>query len=108
MPRKKGKHSLQNYIIIESIRKKVGGGSILGVHESLNPQLIASYEEDFELIVVGTSAGNKNIRFITGYGPQESWDETEKLHFFVALDQEVLKAQIEGNQYLSLLMQMAN
>ena len=96
MSRKKGKHSLENYIIFEAIREKVWGGSIIGVHESLNPHLITIYKEDFELILVETKVGNKEIRFITGYGPQENWDESEKLPFFIALDQEVMKAQMEG------------
>ena len=85
MSRKKGKHSLDSFIIFEAIRKKTGGGSMLGVHESLNPHLIALYEEDFELIVVETKVGNKEIRFITGYGSQETWDETEKLPFLLHL-----------------------
>ena len=80
---KKGKHSLDNYVIFEAIRKKVGGGSILGIHESLNPHLIVVYEEDFELIIVETKVENKDIRFITGYVPQESWDESEKLPFLL-------------------------
>ena len=52
--RKKGKHSLENYVIFEAIRNKFGGGSMIGVHESLNPVLISSYEEYFELLVIQT------------------------------------------------------
>ena len=101
--RKKGKHSLENYVIFEAIRNKFGGGSMIGVHESLNPVLISSYEEDFELIVIQTKIGNKVIRFITGYGPQEGWDESDKLPFFIALDQEVGKAHLEGiSVYISM------
>ena len=90
--RKKNKHSLEHFIIFEAIRKKMGGGTMIGVHESLNPILISLYEDSFELIVVETKIGPKNSRFITGYGPQETWEEAEKLPFFIALDQEIVKA----------------
>ena len=91
--RKKGKYSLQDYIMFEAIRQKAGGGSLMGVHESLNPKLITLYdEENYELIVVEAKIGNKEIRFVTGYGPQENWSEEEKLPFFVTLDQEISKA----------------
>ena len=33
---------------------------------------------------------------MTGYGPQETWEEEEKLPFFVALDQEIIKAKTNG------------
>ena len=90
-------------MIFEAIRSKCGGGSMIGVHGSLNPILISSYEEEFELLVVETKIGNQVIRFITGYGPQENWDEMQKLPFFIALDQEVGKAQSEGiSVYISM------
>jgi hypothetical protein len=38
--RKKGKYSIQDFITFEAIRKKVGGRSLLGIHNSLNPKLI--------------------------------------------------------------------
>ena len=94
--RKKNKHSLDSFVIFEAIRKKAGGGTMIGIHESLNPILINVYEDEFELIVVETKIGQKHVRFITGYGPQETWEESEKLLFFVALDQEIVKAQLEG------------
>ena len=101
--RKKGKHSLQHYMIFESIRKKPGGGSLMGVHESLEPLLISCYEDQFELLVVETKIGQEEVRFITGYGPQESWEEGLKIPFFVALDQEIVKAQIAGKSvYISM------
>ena len=62
--RKKGKYSLENFVIFEAIRSKCGGGSMIGVHGSLNPILISSYEEEFELLVVETKIGNQVIRFI--------------------------------------------
>ena len=31
---------------------------------------------------------------MTGYGPQEHWHETEKIPFFVALEEEIIKAEL--------------
>ena len=39
---------------------------------------------------------NKEIRIITGYGPQESWPEVERMPFFLALEQEIIKAELQG------------
>lgn len=95
--RKKGKYSSQYYVIFESIRQKVGGGSLMGVHKSFNPKLINVYDqENFELIIVEAKVANKEMRFITGYGPQENWSEEEKLQFFVSLDQEISRAQLSN------------
>ena len=103
--RKKNKHSLEGFVIFEAIRKKVGGGTMLGIHDSLNPILISAYEDEFELVVVETKIGQKYIRFITGYGPQETWEESEKLPFFIAHDKEIGKAQLEISQSLYQWMQ---
>jgi hypothetical protein len=94
--RKKGKHQLEHFCIFEAKRTKVGGGSMMGIHESMNPVLISAYEDEFELIVVQTKVWKKEIRFITGYGPQEDWTDDKKAPFYIALDQEISKAQDEG------------
>ena len=94
--RKKGKHNIDNFVIFEAKRNKTGGGSMMGIHESMNPLLVSVYEEEFELIVVETKVENKEIRFITGYGPQEDWPDDLKAPFFVALDHEVSKAQSDN------------
>ena len=101
--RKKGKYQIENYVIFEAKRNKVGGGSLLGVHESMNPLLVSLYEVEFELIVVKTKVGNKEIRFITGYGPQEDWSDDLKAPFFVALDHEISNAQ-NSNKSVFLAM----
>ena len=73
--RKKGLFKLNNYEIFESIRTSGGGSVLTGVHTSLNPILVSDgVHEDVELLVVeGEIEGNK-IRFMNGYGPQESAD----------------------------------
>ena len=93
--RKKGKHHLDNFVLFESKRTKVGGGSMLGVHENLRPVLVSLYENEFELIVVETKIGKREVRFITGYGPQEDWSDDSKAPFFVALNTEISKALSE-------------
>ena len=58
----KGKFKMEKFIICEAIRKsKKKGGSMIGVHEDLNPVLIKEYSESFELIVVEIKAGNKSL-----------------------------------------------
>ena len=46
---------------------------MIGVHESLNPILINEYSDVFELLVTEITIGGKEIRLISGYGPQDSW-----------------------------------
>ena len=94
--RKKGSLKIEEFEIFESIRKKPGGGTVIGAHKALNPVLIEVYEEDFELIVVEVKVAKKEIRIITGYGPQESWPECERTPFFQALEKEIIKAEING------------
>ena len=94
--RKKGRFTHNNFEIFEAIRKKEGGGSMLGVHVGLQPVLITEHSDMFELIVVQISVANKSIRIITGYGPQESWALDVKMQFFLALEEEIAKAAIKG------------
>ena len=77
--KKKGRYVNDEYEIFEAIRKnKEKGGTMLGIHKSLNPVLIEEYSETFELLVTEVKVVGKEIRVITGYGPQESWSDVEK------------------------------
>ena len=71
-------------------------GTLIGVHKSLNPVLIQEYNDTFELLVVEISVSNRDIRVISGYGPQESWSIDERMPFFVALEEEINKAEMLG------------
>ena len=64
------------------------------MHKSLEPVLIEEHSEHFELIVAEIKIANKEIRVMTGYGPQEYWLDEEKMPFFVALEEEVSKAKM--------------
>ena len=70
---------------------------MLGIHKFLEPLLIEEYSDDFELIVAKIKVANKEIRLITGYGPQEYWIAI----FFKALEEEVSKA-IMANKSISI------
>ena len=78
----KGKLKIENYNIFESIRDKEKGGTLLGVHCSLNPKLISEHSTDFELLVVETDIAGKKVRIMTSYGSQESWKEEDRKRFF--------------------------
>ena len=96
--RKKGTFKSKDFEIFESIRKKQKGGTMIGVHKALNPMLIKEYDDDFELLVVEIKIANTEVRIISGYGPQENWTENDRLPFFLALEQEILKAEMEGKE----------
>ena len=102
LPRK-GRVKVEGFHIFEAIRKKEGGGLMLGVHESLKPVLITEYSENFEIIVAEIKVNLKEIRVITGYGPQESWSVAERMPFFAALEEEITKAQMNNK---SVILQM--
>ena len=80
--RKKGKLNIEEWNIFEAIRKKDFGGTMIGVHQSLDPILIEEYSGDFELLVVEAFIGGKHVRIISGYGPQECWKLEDRLPFF--------------------------
>ena len=102
--RKKGKFKADKFKVFESIRKnKERGGSMLIIHEDLSPILIKEYNESFELLVVEVQTEKKPIRVITGYGPQETWREDERMPFWLALDEEISTAELNGR---SVIIQM--
>ena len=96
----KGKVRIPDFEIFESIRKKAKGGTMLGAHKALKPFLIAEYNETFELLVVEINIANRDIRVITGYGPQENLHESERIPFFLALEEEIVKAELAGKSVI--------
>ena len=101
---KKGKLKLLEYEIFEAIRSnKQGGGTMIGVHKALRPMLVREYSKNFELLCVDVKINNHEIRVISGYGPQETWIEDDRLPFFVALEDEICKAVLAG---LPIFVQM--
>ena len=101
---KEGMFRIEGYEIFESIRKhKKDGGTAVGVHKALDPVLIKKYDDEFEIIVVEVEIQSKKVRIITGYGPQETWPESERLPFFLALEEEILNSKLNG---IPLIIQM--
>ena len=100
---KKGKLKIDNFETFEAIRKKQKGGTIIGINKALSPMLINDYSEEFELVIVEIKLHNKQIRIMSGYGPQETWCEADRMPFFVALEEEIIKAGLLG---ISVLVEM--
>ena len=97
----KGKIKMNaQFVVFEAIRKKKGGGTMVAIHEDLNPKLIEEYSDEFELLVVETDTKEKSIRVISGYGPQENLDEEKRLKFFLALEVEIEKAELSGKSVI--------
>ena len=70
--RRKGKIMIPDMVIFETIRHAKGGGTLVACHKDLNPKLIEEYDDEFELPVVEIKLKGKQIRVISGYGPQEN------------------------------------
>ena len=69
-----------------------------GIHCSLNPVLISDVAtENIEIIVVEGEMNEKKCRFINGYGPQESADVDTRINFFARLEEEIIKAKLNGS-----------
>ena len=96
--KRKGKLNgkISDFKFFEAIRKKPKGGTLIGAHRSLDPVLIEEYSDEFELLAVEVRMGGSDVGIISGYGPQENWRVDERLPFFRALEQEVLKAKLHG------------
>ena len=73
----------KEFVIFDSICKAKNGGTIIAVHEDLKPKLVEEYNDPFELIVVEVETDTTNVRMMTGVGPQENWDETKRMPFFI-------------------------
>ena len=98
---RKGKVTMPGeFVVFEAIRREKNGGTLIAVHDSLNPKLINEYDDPFELLVVEVKLEHKSIRIISGVGPHLAWDETKRMPFFIALEAEVVSAQIAGRSVL--------
>ena len=97
----KGRVIIPDFEIFEAIRKgRQKGGTMIGIHKALRPILITEMNDPFELIVVEIKIGNREIRVMSGYGPQESWSPDQREPFFQALEEEIIKADLEGKSVI--------
>ena len=94
---KKGLFKLNNFEIFESIRTSGGGSLLTGVHTKLNPIMVSDgSNEDIEILVVEGEIQGRKIRFMNGYGPQESANIDTRIKFFAHLEEEIIKAKLNG------------
>ena len=101
--RRKGKIMIPDMVIFEAIRNVKGGGTLVACHKDLNPKLVEEYDDELELLVVEIKLKGKQIRIISGYGPQETWVEEKRRPFFTALETEIERAMLAGK---SLIVEM--
>ena len=87
--RKCANFKLENYQIFEKIRSGFGGGLLTAVNTSLEPVLIQSINDEVEILLVQCNIGQRNIRIINGYGPQEDDPINKKIRFWQSLEQEI-------------------
>ena len=88
---------IPGYQTFEKIRNNKGGGGLLTtVDEDLNPVLVSDGKDEVEILVVEADLGDKKIRILNGYGPQEDEDIQNVLSFWQELETEVIKAKDEG------------
>ena len=90
----------RGFVVFEAIRKEKHGGTMCAIREELNPKLVEEYSDLFELLVVEVTVSSKSIRIITGCGPQENWEEARRRPFFLALEAEIVKAEIAGKSII--------
>ena len=75
---RQNKFKIENYECFELPRtNSCGGGLLTAVHKNLDPFIVPS-DTDLEILVVQASLVGKQIRFINGYGPQESMPENAR------------------------------
>ena len=94
---KRNKISVKDYTIFEQIRNNSGGGGLLtAVHNVLNPVNVSEEVQGEEILVVEATINKSKIRFINGYGPQESENEETRRNFYSRLDFEIKRAKVSG------------
>ena len=88
---------IEDFEIFETIRKgKIKGGTMIGAHKGLKPILINELNDPFEILVIEIEVANKEIRVISGYGPQDSWTPQQREPFFQSLEEEIVKSNLAG------------
>ena len=75
-------------------------GTMLGAHVKLQPNLISEYSETFEMLVVQVRVEGREIRIITGYGPQENLKADKTMPFFSKLEEEVVSAKLANKSII--------
>ena len=83
--------------MFELLRKdSADHGLAIGIKENFKPCLITEGDDDNEILTVEATVSDKNIRFITGYCPQEIDNVQRRQNFFSKLNEEICSAQLAG------------
>ena len=96
---KKGRVRIDDFVVFEAIRMKEHG-TMLGAHVKLQPVLINEYSETFEMLVVQVKVEGREIRVITGYGPQENIKTEKAMPFFSKLEEEIISAKLANKSII--------
>ena len=86
-----------------SRKESQGGGIAIGVIKDLESTLIREGDDQTEAMAVQVVVGELPISVITAYGPQENAIIEKKKKFCQFLEEEVCRAEFEGN---GLILQM--
>ena len=96
---KKGRVNIDDFVVFEAIRMKEHG-TMLGAHVRLQPVLISEYSETFEMLVVQVKVEGREIRVITGYGPQENIKADKAMPFFSKLEEEIVSTKLANKSII--------
>ena len=96
---KKGRVKVEDFVIFEAIRIKEHG-TMLGAHVKLQPVLISEYTETFEMLVVQIRVDGREIRVITGYGPQENQKSDKVMPFFSKVEEVIVSAKLANKSII--------
>ena len=105
---KMGVLKLKGYQVFEKTRPNGSGGGLLtAVDEDLQPVLVSTGDEDdTELITVQIKVGERQVRIINAYGPQEDEKQQKILSFWAEIEKEVIKSK--ENNCLTIIQMDAN
>ena len=94
---KKNQLQLEDYEILEQVRKKKkgGGGIMIGIKKDVQtiPVDASPQDDEVEILVMEVQLKDMTVRFLTGYGPQED-DEEDKINkFYCTLEEEIVACE---------------
>ena len=80
-----------------------GGGLAIGVSDDIKSTLVREGDDKREVLVIQIELGQRQVRIIVAYGPQENSSRDKKEEFWKFLEEESIKAELLGQ---CLIIQM--
>ena len=93
---KNANFQLANYQVFQKNRNGSGGGLLTAIDPNLNPMLIASKNEEAEILTVQIELNKNKLRIINGYGPQDDDTQQNRFNFWSGLEEEIISAKSES------------